>query len=497
MVWQFFRDLPVAPAIAKALDVRGFVTPTEIQKLALPVMLDGRDLLAQSKTGSGKTVAFGVALLNFLLAKYDVSAEFALPRALVLCPTRELAEQVAAAIRQLGLFIPNLRVVVLTGGTIADQQRERLQSGAHIVVGTPGRIMDLMQKNDIGFLQADILVLDEVDRMLDMGFVPSIDWILGFLPKRRQTWLFSATIPEAIREMSQKYQVAPVSVTAETMLPDSVIEELFIEIEPRRRAEAIEGMVKRNRYESVLVFCATKAVCNALAADLFQRGLYAQVLHGDLDQRSRTEVLARFANKSCTVLVATDVASRGLDIKDLEVVVNYDLSPDPEVHVHRIGRTGRMGKRGSVFNFISQLPEAVSNSAERAERAGQVALRLEALSAFMQRPLEKMSYEAFLQKDSNGRENLLERVVPPMVTVFLGGGRKTKIRKGDILGALTGEAGIDALHIGVINIFDSFSFVALRRDKLKEYMATLKGLKVKGTRLKVQVLDDNVVKMLD
>lgn len=509
-----FSQLGLNPSLQHALKALGYETMTEIQALAVRPILSGRDVLARSKTGSGKTIAFGIGLLSQLVrstgaVRADCSGEprgsreplrtqldrsFAWPQALVLAPTRELAEQVAAELRRLGQFVTDLRIVTLCGGVPAARQRERLQSGAHILVGTPGRILDLLAQEPTFVSKLKTLVLDEADRMLDMGFADAIAAVVAALPRNRQTLLFSATYPEEIEAISRSVQKDPLVIRAEAFVSEEAINEVFLEIEPQQRELVLAEMLQARSPASALVFCATKAGCNALAAALHDRNIAVLALHSDLDQRARTEVLARFSNRSCVVLVATDIAARGLDVKEIALVVNFDLAIDSEVHIHRIGRTGRASSIGEVWSFYSQKQSK----------------RLPALAAALKRPLKKFVASDFLENlrtqgtqpevGAPAQEAVSSKVGPKyseMMTLSIGGGRKSKLRRGDILGALTKDVGLDPAAIGKIDIFDTYSYVAIARAQLKTHLGPIMAVRFKGNRYKVKALDTNVGEMLE
>ncbi len=438
----------------QSLDYR---TMTPIQAESLPHILQGKDMIAQAKTGSGKTAAFGIGLLSQL----DV-ADFSV-QALVLCPTRELADQVGKEIRRLARFTHNVKLLSLCGGAPLGPQFESLEHGAHIVVGTPGRVQKHLSKGTLQLDRLKILVLDEADRMLDMGFHDAILSIIATTPKRRQTLLFSATYPGTIKQMSAAIQQQPVSVSVESLHSGSQIEQLFYEIERDARPKALAALLAHHKPESTVVFCNTKQQCQKVADELDAQGFYALALHGDLEQKDRDQVLVRFSNKSCSVLVATDVAARGLDIKDLSAVINFELSPDPEVHVHRIGRTGRAGKQGLALSLYSASEAPKVNAIEAYQKSPAVSQSLGSLSAAVATELQ-----------------------PPMVTLCIDGGRKNKVRPGDILGALTGDAGIPGSQVGKIDIFDFSAYVAIERSIADKALRRLSAGKIKGRNFKVR-----------
>lgn len=458
MTTTAFSALPLAPDMLENLKSLGYHAMTPIQKESLPLILAGRDIIAKAKTGSGKTAAFAIGLLD----KLDVK-QFA-TQALVLCPTRELADQVAKEIRRLARFTHNVKVLTLCGGVSIGPQLGSLERGAHIVVGTPGRIVDHLGKGSLSLQHLRQLVLDEADRMLEMGFADALETVLQACPLQRQTLLFSATYPEAIQKISAHCQHDPVSVTVESLHNDQQIEQHFYEVDAQQKAAAVQTLLANFQPQASIVFCNTKQQCDEVCADLRSAGISALALHGDLEQRDRDQTLVRFANKSCSVLVATDVAARGLDIKDLDAVINFDLSRDPEVHVHRIGRTGRAGATGLALSLVA--PNEVPRL-NRVEDYLQQTLTLETLPA--------------AQHDPAGLQ-------PQMVTLCIDGGRKDKLRPGDILGALTKDAGLTGDNIGKIDIFDFYAYVAVNTSVAKKALQHLQQGKLKGRKFKARQL---------
>ncbi len=454
-----FSTLPLTPEMLANLESLDYRKMTPIQAAALPSLLQGRDLIAQAKTGSGKTAAFGIGLLDRLnVAQYRIQA-------LVLCPTRELADQVGKEIRRLARCMPNIKLVSLCGGQPFGPQVGSLEHSAHIAVGTPGRILKHLQKGTLDLRHIETLVLDEADRMLDMGFCDEIATIIDHTPIGRQTLLFSATYPDAIEGMSGRFQRDPMVVTVDATHSDRHIKQHFYEVQKGQRVNTVAALLAQHRPESTVVFCNTRQQCQEVADKLQQRGFEALSLHGDLDQRERNQVLVMFANKSCPILVATDVAARGLDIKDLQAVINFELSRDPEVHIHRIGRTGRAGKKGVALSlFIAS--EACRVNALEEYLACSIAVET----------LKTPEIEAGFKLRS------------PMVTFCIDGGRKDKVRPGDILGALTGEGGIPGNKVGKIDIFDRIAYVAIDRTIRKKALKQLSEGKIKGRRFKVRRL---------
>ena len=460
-----FRELPLAPAALANLQQLGYHLMTPIQAASLPIALAGHDLIAQAKTGSGKTAAFALTLLTKLNVR-----RFAV-QALVLCPTRELADQVTQEIRRLARSEDNIKIITLCGGVMMRPQISSLEHGAHIVVGTPGRIIDHLDRGALTLTALNTLVLDEADRMLDMGFFDDIAVVAGACPKERQTLLFSATYPEGIARLSQQFLRQPQQVKLLEQHEGSKIRQRFYEVQEDQRLPAVGLLLNYYRPVSTLAFCNTKQQCRDLLEVLRAQGFDALALHGDLEQKERDQVLVQFANRSCSVLVATDVAARGLDIAQLEAVINVDITPDPEVHTHRIGRTGRVDQEGWAFSLASA--KQMRRVAE-IEKAQGRAVEWHSLSE--------------LQADGG---QPVKPLVPPMLTLQILGGRKEKIRAGDVLGALTGEAGFSKAQIGKINVTESSTYVAVERSIAREALRKLTAGTVKGKRVKVNLLQGN------
>lgn len=432
---------------------------TEIQQQALPDILEGRDVLGQAKTGSGKTLTFALGLLQ----KIDLSS-FGV-QGLVLCPTRELAEQVADEIRRFGKKLPNLKVLTLCGGTALGPQRQSLRYGAHVVVGTPGRIMDLLLKEVLNLWHVNTLVLDEADRMLDMGFEEEMQAVIDSLQNPRQTLLFSATFPESIKNISQNIQDNPRQVVVTSTHAQTKIEQLFFEVEPQHKVKAAAAVLSEYQPNSCIIFCNTKVACHELTSELVELGFSAVALHGDLEQKERNQVIARFSNQSKLILVATDVASRGLDIENVGLVINYEVAFEPEVHVHRVGRTGRADAQGIAITLASpseapQVSAIESLLSTRFKWKGIAALRFHA-----------------------------NRIIQPKyATIAIDGGKKSKLRPGDILGALTQDGEIPGDDIGKIKITATHSYIAIKLRSVKRTLNYFKEGKVKGKRCKARKL---------
>ncbi|HUH32091.1 MAG TPA: ATP-dependent RNA helicase DbpA [Rhodanobacter sp.] len=460
-----FATLALQPALLASLATLGYTTMTPVQAQSLPPMLAGRDVVVQAQTGSGKTAAFGLSLLQAL------DADVMRLQALVLCPTRELADQVSKAIRKLAANIPNVKLLTLCGGMPLGPQLASLTHDPHIVVGTPGRVQEHLKKGSLHGGGIKVLVLDEADRMLDMGFTEAIDDIIGRIAKHHQTLLLSATYPDGMQAVSQRVQRDPVSVHIDAPAEQRpAIEQRFHQVEPAQKPDALAQLLSRAQLvdgdtQQALVFCNMRREVDAVAQELDRRGFSALALHGDMEQRDRDEVLVRFRNHSCAVLVATDVAARGLDIVGLPLVVCYDIAHDPETHTHRIGRTGRAGRSGLAITLCTprELPKAAG---------------IEAMigTALPWHPL----------KVAAPRGKTLH--LAAMKTLVIDAGRRDKLRPGDILGALTGDAGLNANDIGKIDVFATRAYVAISRVQANKALAQLRAGKIKGRNFRVRPL---------
>jgi len=432
---------------------------TPIQAQSLPIALTGTDIIAQAKTGSGKTAAFAISLLHTLDSDINQT------QALVLCPTRELADQVSKETRRLARAIPNTRIVTLCGGTPLGPQLASLQHQPHVVVGTPGRILKHLSKGSLNLSLIKTLVLDEADRMLDMGFHEDIMRIIKQTSKQRQTLLFSATYPDGIKQISAEIQKNPTEIRVESVHDESTIKQVCYEIRKGERTNTLITLLQHHRPESTVIFCNRKQQCQELADDLWDRGFHAQAIHGDLEQKDRDEVLIQFSNKSSSILIATDVAARGLDIKDVQIVINFELSPDPEIHIHRIGRTGRADSKGLAISLFMAHEQ----------------FRLDAIE-------EAMTTQLRIENTSTLKPRDHVKLIPPMVSLCINGGRKDKVRAGDILGALTANKLLTGKQIGKIDIGDRRAYVAVERPIAKQAVKFLSEGKIKGRKFKVRKL---------
>ena len=455
-----FAELALAPSLAAGLDALGYTTLTPIQAQALPAILDGRDLIAQAPTGSGKTTAFGLGLLH------AIDPGMAKTQALVLCPTRELADQVGRHLRKLATGIPNLKLSVLCGGIPLGPQLASLAHPPQVVVGTPGRVLELVQKDALDLRGVRALVLDEADRMLDMGFEEAIRALVKRTPKDRQTLLFSATFPDAIHSLAKAMLREPLETSVDDGAQPAGIEAHFFEAEPARRAPQLAALLLQFRPESTVVFCNMRRDTEEVAGSLAHYGFAALALHGDMEQRDRDEVLVRFANRSCNVLVASDVAARGLDIDGIGAVVNFELPTDADTYLHRVGRTGRAGRDGLALSLVAD--DERGRAALVQERQGS-AIRYQRIAPLAGKP----------------------RDVPQaaMATLRIDAGRTDKLRPGDIVGALTGDAGgLRKDAIGKIDVFPTRSYVAIVRAEANHALEQLRAGRIKGRRFRVNRL---------
>jgi len=454
-----FSSLALSATMLSNLEQLGYHDMTAIQAASLPVILERRDLIAQAKTGSGKTAAFGIGMLQNLNPSY-----YAI-QGLVLCPTRELADQVSNELRRIARFTDNIKILTLCGGAAMRPQIASLEHGAHIVVGTPGRIRDHIGRGTINLGTVQTLVLDEADRMVDMGFYEDIEGIVSACPARRQTLLFSATYADDIRKASARFLRDPAEVKVQAQHDGDKIEQRFFEVSPEQRNMAVARLLQHFQPVSTLAFCNTKIHCRELAEELRAFGFSALALYGDLEQRERDEILVQFANQSCSVLVATDVAARGLDITNLGAVINVDVTRDTEVHIHRIGRTGRGQDKGLALNLCTPSEKRWVKLIEEYQKTHVQWFDLDAL---------EVSQDKMLRA--------------PMRTLCIQGGKKDKLRPGDLLGALTGEVGLTKEQVGKINVFEFSTYVALDYRIAEQTYTRLSNSNIKGRNFKMRLM---------
>lgn len=455
-----FAKLGLNSALVDNLESLGYREMTAIQAQGLPAILANQDVIAKAKTGSGKTATFALGLLNKLNVKrFRVQT-------LVLCPTRELADQVSVEIRKLARGIHNIKVLTLCGGMSFGPQVGSLEHGAHIIVGTPGRVEEHLRKANLNLDNLTTLVLDEADRMLDMGFQEALDTIIGYMPQKRQTLLFSATYPTKIQTIAKRIMQSPVTVEVqETHTQHSITQTLYQVDNDEQRVDAVRLLLQAHQPETTLIFCNTKIDTDWVASRLKEAGFEARALHGDLEQKQRDQTLVRFSNRSASILVATDVAARGLDIDALDLVINYQIARELEVHTHRIGRTGRAGAKGLACTLHN---EKENHKVGLLEDYLQQKLERDALP-----PKKLLSLPAF---------------APAMVTLQIGGGKKQKLRPGDIVGALTAGDGVPGSEIGRIQVGDQWAYVAVAHAYGKTAFNKLSEGKLKGRHFKVRRL---------
>ncbi|MCO4761561.1 MAG: ATP-dependent RNA helicase DbpA [Myxococcales bacterium] len=454
-----FSELALSPELLQAVAQMGFTEMTQVQQKALPLVLDGRDVIAQAKTGSGKTAAFGLGVLE------AIETELAAVQALVLCPTRELAEQVTGELRRLAQRLSNTRIVTLCGGKSNHEQRKLLAHGCHIVVGTPGRVGKHLTDGALDVDEVRVLVLDEADRMLDMGFVDEVKAAVRYCPKQRQTLLFSATFPVEIKDLSRQLQRNPAIVMVAAQVSPDKLQQYVYTCERGGQNQLLASLLAHFRPERALVFCEQRKDCDKVADFLSGRGATALALHGKLDQRQRDDVLVQFSNGSASVLVATNVAARGLDIAGMPMVVNYEVSPDPESHVHRIGRTGRAGEAGVALTIVSGQKQHE---------------RLAAVQSFMGQRIDPGPAPT----GGSG----LGFMTPPNQTLLILGGRKDKLRPGDIVGALVKDGGLPGDALGKIDLQQDVCAVAITREHAEAALRYMGRGRVKKKRYRALLL---------
>ncbi|WP_269518370.1 ATP-dependent RNA helicase DbpA [Alteromonas sp. BMJM2] len=459
MTVETIKDLDINPAVVKALDAQGIHQLSPIQAQSLPSALQGRDIIGQAQTGSGKTLCFVIPVLE------NIDVNDFTTQALVLCPTRELADQVAEQFRQAAKQIGNVKVTTLCGGKPMGPQIQSLKHSPHIIVGTPGRIMDHVEKRRITLKNVRFRVLDEADRMLDMGFEDDLRIIFSPMSSKVQTLLFSATFTEQIERVANQYLRDPVSCKVESQDNKPAITQLGYNVLEHTRVQALKAVLTHYQPKNAIVFCNRKVQVAEVVEELVEEGFSAAGLKGDMEQHERTAVLMQFASDSLQVLVATDVAARGLDIDDIACVINYTVSEEPEVHIHRIGRTARAGAEGMAITLISDDEE---NSL---------------------RKIEVLQQEDIPLKGAQSLRFHKNKITQPEFTCLsLSAGKKQKLRPGDLLGALTKDAGIPGDDIGKIAVQNSASFIAVKQRSVKRAMTQFREGKIKGKRIRAKKL---------
>ncbi|RUO73103.1 ATP-dependent RNA helicase DbpA [Idiomarina ramblicola] len=452
-----FNQLSLAPALISRLNEIGYEQMTPVQSLSLPVILDNTDAVVRANTGSGKTTAFALALLSKLNTKSFT------PQALVLCPTRELAHQVAEEVRNLAKSMTNIKVLTLCGGEPSRIQTSSLEHGAHVLVGTPGRVLDHLEQRNVDLSALNIFVLDEADRMLEMGFQESLSAIVKHIPKARQTLLFSATYPKNIAALAEQVTAKATNINAIQEEAKPRIEQHFYAMNHEDSAQLIMNLLNEHQPENVLIFCNTKNEVKDILSTLQANKFSVLALHGELEQKDRDQAIIQFSNGSVRVMVATDVASRGLDIAELDLVINVHMAHDLDTHTHRIGRTGRAGKEGMAITLVAAQDD------------------------YKMRLLEDTFAEPIQIKPAPALSNN-KPLKATMTTLQISGGKKDKLRPGDIVGALTKDNVLSAEDIGKIKLESTFGFVAVNSRLAKHALGLISNNKIKGKKFRAKLL---------
>lgn len=519
-----FDELELNPQILRGIKDMGFEEATPIQSQAIPVVMSGADVIGQAQTGTGKTAAFGIPILQ----KVDPSSRKT--QVLILSPTRELAIQVADEIRKLAKYMHGVKVLPVYGGQDISRQIKALKGGIQIIIGTPGRLMDHLRRKTIRPDHVNTIVLDEADEMLNMGFREDIETVLEYLPGEHQTVLFSATMPKPILEITKKYQHDAVNIkVVKKELTVANIDQYYYDVKRKDKIEVLTRLLDYYNPKLSLVFCNTKKMVDELAGELSGRGYSAEGLHGDMKQAQRDRVMNNFRKGKTDILIATDVAARGIDVDDVEAVFNYDLPQDDEYYVHRIGRTGRAGRTGKAFSFVKgkevyklkdiqrycktkilaqpipssddvaqikaeKIMDAIGSVIEEEKLADMIEIiekqvnesdytAMDIAAAFLYQAMGKsegVSQEsAGYDFDNTGAED-------GMVRLFVNIGKKQKVKPGDILGAIAGESGMPGKLVGAIDMFDKYTFVEVPREYGKEVLAAMKNVKIKGKAVNIE-----------
>ena len=522
-----FQELDLNPNILRAVEEMGFEEMSPIQAKAIPIMLEGKDIIGQAQTGTGKTAAFGIPLLQRIDIK-DRNVQ-----AIVLCPTRELAIQVAEEIRKLGMFMHGIKILPVYGGQEISKQIRSLKAGVQIIIGTPGRVMDHMRRKTVKFDTIHTIVLDEADEMLNMGFREDIETILGQLSKERQTVLFSATMPASIMDIARTYQKkAEIIRVVKKELTVPKIEQFYYEVNKKNKEDVLSRLLDMYNPKLSLIFCNTKKQVDELTSALQGRGYFAEGLHGDLKQMQRDRVMNSFRNGKTEILVATDVAARGIDVDNVEAVFNYDIPQDDEYYVHRIGRTGRAGREGRAFTFVvgkeayklkdimkycntkikaQPIPSMNDVTAVKAEKILDklnAIIENEDLSKMIDMIEARVNEEEYTSLDlaaaflkmimgNEGTKAEEEKALSSedfgdtgaeagMVRLFINLGKSQNVRPGDILGAIAGETGMQGKLIGSIDMYDKYTFVEVPRENAAEVIQVMKSAKIKGKSINIE-----------
>ena len=465
-----FKELGLSEPLLDALKHLGYEQPTPIQEQTIPALLEGRDVIGQAQTGTGKTAAFGLPMLEY------VDPESPEVQALVLTPTRELCIQVTQAIRAYGER-RGINVVAIFGGAPIRTQAAQLKEGAQVVVGTVGRVMDMMSRHHLVVSDARYVVLDEADEMLDLGFLEDVEMILGRCPSGRQTALFSATMPTEIKRLAERFMYDPetIKVRAATLTIDTV-EQFFVEVSDREKPEALARVLKTERPEQALVFGRTKIGVDRLTRRLSDKGLRVKALHGDMSQGSRDGVMIAFKSGRESLLIATDVAARGLDISGISHVINYDIPNSPDVYVHRIGRTGRVGRSGRAITLITPKQREDLGAIERHANT-QIAPWKEGAGG------KRDEREARRPRHTKPRK----RTDGTRAKLFLAAGRKDGFEPADVIGALVDHSRLDGEEITNVHVLERFSFLEVPAERAGEVTEKVTGQNVRGVELRLEV----------
>ncbi len=516
-----FDKLKISEEIKRAIEDMGFEEATPIQTQAIPFVLEGKDIVGQAQTGTGKTAAFGIPTLEKIDPK-DKTVQ-----ALILCPTRELAIQVSEEIRKLAKYKHGIKVLPIYGGQSIERQIKSIKKGVQIIIGTPGRIMDHMRRRTLKLGGLKIVVLDEADEMLNMGFIEDIETILKDTPSDRQTVLFSATMPKAILKIANDYQKDPSIIKVKhKALTVPKIEQYYFEMKQKNKFEILTRLIDIYNPKLSLVFCNTKKKVDELVVELQGRGYFADGLHGDMKQNQRDRVMNSFRNGNIDILVATDVAARGIDVDDVEMVFNYDVPQHEEFYVHRIGRTGRAGRSGKAFTFVVGKEiyklkdiQRYSNTKIRRHQTPSIRDVKEAKENVILERIKDMIDKNDLSKEINIIERLFEEdytsidiagallkmvmgnskrdeeveeqfentgAEPGMVRLFINIGKRHKIRPGDILGAIAGETGMPGELVGAIDIHDKYTFVEVPKEHAEKVLKVMNSNKIKGKSINIE-----------
>ncbi len=515
-----FKDIISKPMEKAVLDM-GFEEATPIQSLAIPHIMEGRDVIGQAQTGTGKTAAFGIPILE----KIDPHQKEL--QAIILCPTRELAIQVAEELKKLSKYLKNIRVLPVYGGQPIERQIKALDKGVQIVIGTPGRVMDHMRRGTLDMSSVRIIVLDEADEMLDMGFRDDIEFVLRDMPDERQMLLFSATMSREILRLTKKYQDDPEFlkvVPQELTVPET--QQIYFEVKEKMKLDLLSRLLDIHNPNLSLVFCNTKRRVDRLVSHLQVRGYLADGLHGDLTQGQRDRVMNKFRKGTIDVLVATDVAARGIDVDDIEIVFNYDVPNDDEYYVHRIGRTGRAGKNGKAFTFVSgkeiyrlrDIQRYTKTSIEQQEiptlrhvqemKTDQFIKKVKNVINTEDLDKQILIVEKLIEEDYTSLETaaaLLKMAMTEentdgesdngfgdtgasigMVRFFLNIGRKDRVKAKDIVRAVGDKTGLSSSVIGKVDVYDKFSFMEIPDSSAKDVLSIMKGAKIKGRSVNIE-----------